>query len=189
MRKPAQTMLPRGAYAAALATVLMTVGCNSLEEFDTGDGEAFCGQITLGSAYRTGFSPRVQLRLRLDTSRIFEGQSPGTVSSFEAGSDGAEPKRLLDTAQLRPFAPLAHDALADLEFGDGRERNLVYAVSPADPAAEALLAVVSLRTDDTVEVRLIRPGQDLAADQDPPAERRQLFGVFVLHKRQDLCGF
>mgnify|MGYP001826864396 CR=1 FL=1 len=189
MANPAQSPHLRSCRAAVLVTLLMTAGCNSLEDFDTADGEAFCGQITLGSAYRTGFSPRVQLRMRLDTSRIFTGESPGTVSSFEAGSDGAEPKRLLDTAQLRPFAPLAHDALSDLEFGDGRERNLVYAVSPADPTAEALLAVVSLRTDDSVEVRLLRPGLDLTADQDPPPERRQLFGVFVLQKRQDLCGF
>ncbi|MBW2523425.1 MAG: hypothetical protein JRI23_04595 [Deltaproteobacteria bacterium] len=172
-----------------LALTALVAGCNSLEEFDTEDGEAFCGQITLGSAYRMGFSPRVQLRLRLDTSRIFAGESPGTVSSYEAGSDDSEAKRLLDGAVLRPFAPLAHDALSELEFGDGRERNLVYAASPADPTAEALLAIVSLKTDESVEVRLLRPGQDPSAVPDPAAGREPLFGVFVLRKRQDLCGF
>lgn len=172
-----------------LLTLLVAAGCHSLEQFDTKEGEAFCGPITLGSAYRQGFSPRVQLRLRLDTERIFLEESPGTVSTFEAGSDGAEPIRLLDAAPLRPFAPLTHDALADLDFGDGRERNLVYAVSPADPSAESMIAIVSLRTDDTVEVRLIRPGQPADASGEPTLERKPLFGVFALQKREDLCGF
>lgn len=177
----------RKLLALSFATLCLT--CNSLEEFDTAPGEAFCGQITLGSAYRLGFSPRVQLRLQLDTSRIHVGQSPGTISTYEAGSESSEPVRLLDGATLRPFGPLAYDALSELEFGEGRERNLIYAASPRDTTAESLLAVVSLRTDDSVEVRLIRPGQPAADAAELPPGRRPLFGVFVLHKRQDLCGF
>jgi hypothetical protein len=180
--------LARAAGLAALcASTLVGAGCEELSDFDTAPGESYCGQITLGNAFRLGFSPRVQLRLALDTSKIAPGESPGTLSSYDAGGDGVAPERLLDASVLRPITPLSHDSLSELEFGDGRERNLIYAVSPADPTAESLLAVLSLRTDGAVEVRLIRPGAVSGAEAS--AGRRPLFGVFVLGRQEGLCGF
>ena len=113
-------------------------------------------------------------------------ESPGTLTTFDAGEE-TEPQ-LLTEAPLRPIAPLSHDPLSQLEFGDGRELNLIYAVSPTSPEAESLLAVVSLRTDEAVEVRLIRPGTDATGDA-VPAGRTPLFGLFLLRRRDGDCGF
>jgi len=168
---------------------LLGISCNDLSDFDTAADEAFCGQITLGSGYRSGFSPRVQMRLRLQTRKIEQGLSPGTLSTYDSGGEGGEIERVLDRAALRPIPPLAHDPLSELEFGDGRERNLLYAVSPPDPEAESLLAVLSLRTDEAVEVRLIRPGVSPADEPDPPRAREPLYGLFVLERQQGQCGF
>ena len=95
---------------------------------------------------------------------------------------------MLDNALLRPFPAMQHDPLSRPEFGDGRERNAIYAVSPNASDAESLVAIVSLRSDDTVEVRLIRPGA-VAADGEVPEGRRQIFGVFTLERQSGECGF
>ena len=176
----------RAPSAAALAVLGLTFAssCNKLERFDTPPGEAFCGQISLGSAYREGLSPRVQARVRIAADKLETVESPGTVSTYDAGESGAA-QRLVDEAALRPIGPLAHDALGDLEFGDGRERNLVFASTPVDPDAESLFAVVSFRSDDRVELRLLRAGRE----GDVPAGRRPVFGLFVLERQQGDCGF
>jgi hypothetical protein len=173
--------------ALLLGSSLASVGCKDLSDFDTAAGESYCGQITLGGDYRAGLSPRVQLRLQLDTGKIASGESPGTLWSYDAGGDGVAPQRLLDGSPLRPISQLAHDPLSELEFGDGHEKNLIYAVSPADPNAESMLAVVSLRSDGAVEVRLIRPGTE--GTGDTTGARRPLFGLFVLERQENLCGF
>ncbi|MCC6524329.1 MAG: hypothetical protein IT373_16845 [Polyangiaceae bacterium] len=156
-----------------------------MARFDTPPGEAFCGQITLASAYRDGFSPRVQARLRLDAQKLESGEAPGTVTTFDGGAVGAA-ERLLDEAALRPIEPLAHDALSELEFGDGRERNFIYAATPAASDAEALLAFLSLRTDGRVELRLLRAGRE---GTDVPAGRGPVFGLFLLDRVDGDCGF
>ncbi|MBI4700076.1 MAG: hypothetical protein HY744_02740 [Deltaproteobacteria bacterium] len=173
--------------ALPLLAALLLASCADLSSFDTAVGEAYCGQITLGSGYRAGFSPRVQMRLVLDTGQIEKGLSPGRVSTYDGGS--ADAPRLLDETPLRPIPALAHDPLSELEFGDGRERNLIYAVSPRDLAAESLLAVVSLRSDDAVEVRLVRPGIEPDAETVASPQRRPLYGLFLLQRRPDKCGF
>jgi hypothetical protein len=165
-------------------------GCDDLSRFSTGDGEAYCGSVTLASAYRTGLSPRVQMRLTIDATALDGADPPGTLWTYEAADETQPERRLLDGAPLRPIAPLAHDPLSHLEFGDGRERNAIYAVSPADPAAESMLAVVSLQTDDAIEVRLIRAGAAPdASGEAPPDERRQIFGMFRLTRKSNDCGF
>jgi hypothetical protein len=85
-----------------------------------------------------------------------------------------------------------NDPLSRPDFGDGRIRNWIFAVSPADPDAESMLAVLSLRADNTVEVRLLRPGK---APPSPPdsvpvaAGQRPIFGIFPLTQQAGTCGF
>ncbi len=181
---------PRLAHWAGVlgctALPLATTACDRISSFDTGPDEAFCGQITLASGYRTGFTPRVQMRMTFDSSKVDSGEPPGTLTTFDAGQD-TEPQ-LLTEASLRPIPPLSHDPLSQLEFGDGRDLNLIYAVSPTSPAAESALAVVSLRADDAVEVRLIRPGTE-SGDQAAPVGREPLFGLFLLRRQDGDCGF
>lgn len=173
-----------------MAALPALAGCDDLARFSTDPGKSYCGAVTLGSSFRTGFSPRVQMRLKLDASRLDGPESPGTLSTFEAGVDDQPERRLLDEAELRLLAPLAHDPLSHLEFGDGRERNAIFAVTPADPEAESMLAVLSLRADENIEVRLLRAGTPPASDGTPaPEGRRPLFGIFTLSRQKGECGF
>ncbi|WP_438000179.1 hypothetical protein WMF26_10185 [Sorangium sp. So ce185] len=165
-------------------------GCDDVSRFSTADGEAYCGAITLGGAFRAGLSPRVQMRLSLDADALDGPEPPGALWTYEAPDGAAPERRLLDGAPLRPIGALAHDPLSRLEFGEGRERNAIYAVSASDPAAEPLLAILSLRTDASVEVRLLRPGREPLAPGAAQAEgERQVFGNFRLTRRTGTCGF
>jgi hypothetical protein len=169
------------------ATLVTTVGCNDLDRFTTGDHEAYCGSITLSNRFREGLSPKVQMRLRLDGAALDGVASPGTLSTFEApDEEGLAGQRLLDESPLRVIEPLTHDPLSDLEFGEGRDKNALLGVSPADPEGESIVAVLSLKADDNVEVRLIRPGSEA---EDAPPERRALFGLFPLTRQDGDCGF
>jgi hypothetical protein len=164
--------------------------CEDKSDFSTGPGESYCGAVVLGGNFRTGFSTRVQMRLKLDAEALDDAVgSPGAVSTFEAADEVAPERRLLDSAPLRPIPPLLHDPLSHAEFGDGRERNAIFAVSPADADAESILAVLSLRTDDRVEVRLLRPGAPDPGDGSVPDGRRTLFGIFMLERTSGECGF
>lgn len=178
-----------GALVPACAALLLAAaaGCEDLTRFSTGPGESYCGTIALGAAFRRGFTPRTQMRLVLDASKLDTPDSPGalTVRELRDEADGGE-ARLLDGAPLRPIPPLVHDVLSRPELGEGRARTALYAVTPADPDAEALLAFVSLRTDGNVEVRLLRAGAS-DAPSELPEGRRPLFGLFTLSRQPGAC--
>jgi hypothetical protein len=171
----------RIAVAAWLLASL--AGCEDLSDYDTAAGEAYCGNITVASTFRTGFTPSVQMRLSFDTSKVESGESPGALSTYDAKD---ETPQMFVEAPLRPIGSLVHDPLSQLSFGDGRDKNMIYAVSPNDPTAESLIAVVSLRSDEGIEVRLVRGGSGV---QDAAPGRRQLFGLFVLARQEGDCGF
>ncbi|WP_437280638.1 hypothetical protein WME90_08780 [Sorangium sp. So ce375] len=187
-RRPALRLAPlalAGAMSAGGAA-----GCDDLSRFSTADGEAYCGAITLGGAFRAGLSPRVQMRLTLDADALDGPEPPGALWTYEAPDGAAPERRLLDGAPLRPIGALAHDPLSRLEFGEGRERNAIYAIDASDPETEPLLAVLSLRTDESVEVRLLRPGRaPLASGEAEAPGQRQVFGNFRLTRRTGTCGF
>jgi hypothetical protein len=176
----------RSFVAFAAVTSFAMVGCTDMSRYSTAPDESWCGSVTLGSVFRQGLSPRVQMRVQLDATKLDANESAGTISTFEAADGDAKPTRLLDEAELRALAPLAHDPLSRLSFGDGRERNAIFAVTPKDPAAESLLAIISLKTDDAVEVRLLRAG---VKGDDAPAGRTPIFGVFPLARSPGRCGF
>ena len=175
---------------AAILLGLLASACDDLEGFSTGPGEAYCGAVTLGADFRTGLSPRVQMRLRIDDATALDGaEPPGTIWTYEA-ADGSEPEqRMIDGAPLSPIRSLAHDPLSQLEFGEGRERNAIFGVKPVDPDAGSILAILSLRSDDAVEVRLLRAGPETTGSEPTPPTRHPIFGLFTLTKRQDQCGF
>lgn len=158
--------------------------CNDLRRYSTDPGEAYCGAITLGSAFRAGMSPRVQMRLELDAEELDGPDSPGKLWTFEAPTAELPERRMFEEATLRPIPPVAHDPLSRLEMGEGRERNAIYAVSPREPTAAAVLAFLSLRSDQGVEVRLLRAGSETNDDA-----RKLIFGLFSLVKREGSCGF
>jgi hypothetical protein len=177
----------RAPIACALLLAASAVACEDLSRYSTGAGESYCGTIALGAAFRRGFTPRTQMRLQLDAAKIDTPDSPGVLSTRELRDEAAGGEvRLLDGAFLRPIPPLIHDVLSRPDLGEGRERTAVYAVTPSDPEAEALLAVLSLRSDGNVEVRLLRAGasDDVA---DLPEGRRPLFGLFTLRRQPGAC--
>lgn len=178
---PRGSSIRRGALCCSL--LLTGSACDRLASFDLEPGESYCGNIALGSQYRQGLTPRVQMRMGFDSDQVDVGGSPGVITTYDAEADVPH---LLDAATLRPIDPIAFDALADMEMGDGRERNLIYAASPSTPESEALLVIISLRTDDVVEVRLLRPGH---VEEDATPERRPIYGLFQLTRRQGDCGF
>jgi hypothetical protein len=171
-----------------LALLGAGLGCTDLDHFSTGQGDAYCGSVTLGGSFRTGLSPRVQMRLRLDASALDGPGAPGTISTFESADTEPE-RRLLTSAELRRLPAMDNDPLSRPEFGDGRIRNWIFAVTPVDPEAESMVAVLSLRADDTVEVRLLRPGKAPVGDEVVPPGRRPIFGIFPLTRQVGTCGF
>ncbi len=170
-----------------LAILGASLGCTDLEHFSTGPGDAYCGSVTLGGSFRTGLSPRVQMRLKLDASALDGPGSPGSISTFES-ADSEPERRMLTNAELRRLPAMDNDPLSRPDFGDGRIRNWIFAVSPVDSEAESLVAVLSLRADDTIEVRLLRPGKAPRDNEIVPPGRRPIFGIFPLTRQVGLCG-
>jgi hypothetical protein len=177
------------ARKAALGFAVALLGCTDLDRYSTAASESYCGAVTLSSNFRTGFSPRVQMRLRLDASVLDGEASPGVVWTYEAASGSEPARRLLDRAPLRRIPKLANDPLSQLDLGDGRDPSRIFAVTPTDVAEEPLLAVLSLRSDEGVEVRLLRPGLAAASGKPVPAGHEPMFGLFTLYKQIGTCGF
>jgi hypothetical protein len=165
------------------------LGCTDLDRFSTAQGESYCGSITAGEAFRAGFSQHVQMRLTLDAAELDGPGSFGRVSTFEAGAAQSPAVKLLDEAELRRIPAMESDVISRIDLGEGRLRTRVFAVTPADPEAEAMLAVVSLLRSDSVEVRLVRAGREPASGETVPEGRRPLFGIFTLARRAGACGF
>lgn len=172
---------------ALCALALTQAGCEDLSRFSTGANESYCGAITLGAAFRRGFTPGTQMRLTLDAAKIDGDESPGMLwtQELEGGADAGY-FHLLSASPLRPIPQVAHDVLSRPDLGEGRQRTAVYAVTPTDPEAESLFAFVSLRTDGDVEVRLLRAGASDDASSLPEG-RRPLFGLFTLHRTPGIC--
>jgi hypothetical protein len=150
--------------------------CKDTTRFTTAPGESYCGSIVQGPFVRAGFKPDVQLRMSFDADAL--ASAPGALTT----SDG-----LLTEAPLRAIPQLFHDPLSQLEFGEGRQRNLLYVVDPSDPArGSSVTTVVSLMDNGDVELRLVR-GAPSPEGATPSAENPQLFGVFHLHRAQGAC--
>jgi len=154
----AGTTWAQTALGAAAALAVFSAGCEDRDAFSTAEGESYCGAVTLGRAFREGLSPRVQMRLQLDASQLDASTSPGRVWAWEPASEVAPARSFLEGVPLEVIPPLAHDALGDLDFGEGRERNALFVLRPGGADAEGMFAVLSLRSDGLVEIRLLRAG-------------------------------
>jgi hypothetical protein len=160
---------------------LACAGCADLGSYSTAPGEPYCGAVTASSSFRAGLGPGVRMRLTLDASQLDGEPSPGTAWTF----DTASAARLLDGAPLRRIPALENDPLSQLSLGEGKDPSRVFALTPAPSAEEPFLAVLSLRSDDGVDVRLLRPGLGGA----PPEGSQPVFGLFTLYKQAGTCGF
>lgn len=173
---------------AALCSVALaaSLGCSTLDRFDTKDGEAYCGNIVTSDFVREDFDVDLRLRMTLDTDQL--SGVPGTLTtSVVKKKDPAAclGQPVLHLAPMQITEPMLHDPLSTFDFGTGRDHNFMAWVDSS--CAGPLLAVVSLLRNDDVEVRLMKPPAAPAtagADPAPPG-----FALFPMTRRQDDCGF
>jgi hypothetical protein len=164
-----------------LTLALSTAACRDIERFDTKEGEAYCGSIVTAPFVFEGFPPDLSLRLRIDTDSL--SSVPGVITTDDVEGSCA-PSPLFSEAELRVAPDVLHDPLSTLQFGQGRELNLIAWVRSS--CAGPMLAVVSLMKNDDVELRLLRPPAEPAAQEEQPVGG---FALFRLSRQEGTCGF
>lgn len=170
----------------ALVLLGLLCGCRSLERFDTAPGTAYCGSMVPAGFVRGGLlpgniRPRLGMRMTLDTSRL--DSVPGVISTEDALRGLCVPLPLFQDAELRAVQQVAHDDLLLLEFGSGREHNFVAYVEST--CQGSMVAIASLMKDDSVELRLLKPGRAARAEGEAPIESG--FGIFKLRQQRGNC--
>ncbi len=178
----------RRAHAAAALSATALAACSSLDGYTTAPGEAYCGTIVASSAFRAGLPAGIAMRLTLDAAELDGEVSPGAVWASPDPS-GPASSRLLDGAPLRRIPALESDPLSAPDLGGGRDPTRLFALTPGPAGEDPLLAVVSLRSDGGVEVRLLRPGVAPSPPASPPPGKQPIFALFTLYKQAGTCGF
>lgn len=179
--------MSRTRLLAATACFVLGTGCRDTARFDTAAGEAYCGSMVTAPLVSDAFvpdgqPPRLRVRLTLDTSHL--ATTLGTLSSDDTEGLCA-PQPLFTDASLRAISQVQHDALFGLDFGDGRDVNLLTWVDTT--CLGAVLAVVSLMKNDDVELRLLKPATTPPPNAD--ALDRPGFALFPLARQKGTCGF
>jgi hypothetical protein len=156
------------ARLAIVLGALSLCACSDLDRYGTRQDEAWRGTVVSSRFVRRGFDTLPTLELApLDLENTTSG--PGRITT----SDGT-----FADAALLPIAAAEYDALGSLDLGAGR-RSFLYlvAISGGPHAGELAMAVLSLREDDTVELRLVR-----GTGADPEGD--DLYGVFPLTRQK-----
>lgn len=188
----------RIAVAWALVAVASgTSGCRTLDRFRLQSNETYCGSMVSAPVFQEGLlpapprEPALRLRLDLDVDDLTE--RPGPISTDDTGAAAdpdhaglCAPRALFDKAPLRAIPEVMHDAISMMQFGDGRDLNFFAWVDSS--CQGTMLSVVSLMSDGSVEMRLLKPAKLPPPDAGP--EARPGFGLFQL-KRTDRksCNF
>ena len=156
---------------ALLVFLPLGFGCKDISRFSTAPGESYCGAIVPASFVLRGFGDKRRMRMTFDADHLAD--APGTLSTDD---------QLLTNTPMRPVPELFHDAFSTFNFGEGRDKNLLFAIDPTDPAqGPTITVVVSLMHGGDAEVRLMRGAPPLP---DATASAPPLFGVFAPMTRQ-----
>lgn len=170
--------------ALLLAAAAATLGCSTLDRFDTKDGEAYCGNLVTGTPFREGFPDNdLRLRMTLDTDQL--SSTPGTLTTSVSSEEPCTGQPILHAAPMRITEAMLHDPLSTFDFGMGRDHNFMAWVDST--CSGPMLAVVSLLRNDDVEVRLMKPPPAPAATATEPPQPG--FALFPMTRRKDDCGF
>ena len=164
-----------------LALPLAGAGCKDVSRFSTEPGESYCGQIVGAPFVMRGFvDNQLRMRMTFDAGRLAD--APGTLST----SDG-----LFTNTPMRPVPELVNDPLSTFNFGEGRDKNLLFAIDPIDPSrGPTIMAIVSLMHAGDAEVRLVRGAPSSDGGIAGPVDGEPLFGVFAPMTRQPgPCSF
>jgi hypothetical protein len=173
---------------AALGLALF--GCRSLDRFDTSGAPAYCGSMLRAPLFRDGLlpdgvEPGLKLRLEVDTDRLTS--RPGRLWSNDEvfGLCAEKGGALFQGSELRAIEEIVHDSLSNLEFGDGHQHDFFAWIDST--CQGTMLAVVSLLTNGSVEVRLLKPAAE--PPDDAGAEMRPGFALFYMRRSETGCGF
>ena len=163
-----------------LAFPLAEGGCKDVTRFSTAPGESYCGPIVSAAFVLRGFNRTLRMRMTFDADHVAD--APGTLSTDD---------QLLTNTPMRPLPEVMNDPFSTLNFGEGRDKNLIFAVDPTDPAkGPTIMAVISLMHGGDAEVRLIRGAPIAAGGASVAGDGEPLFGVFAPMTRQPgQCSF
>ena len=159
------------AWLVPIVLLAALPACRDLSRFSSGD-DHFEGPVVRGSFVRAGIAEDTSVCLRIDTEHLQD--APGFISS----TDG----RFASTP-LRPIPQIWQDPLSTLSFGEGRVKNLIYAVTPNPDAGDPqdMFVVVSFMQNDDIEVRVLRSA--------PGGSTNAVFGVFTLTRHKGPCSY
>lgn len=152
-------------------------------QFDTnGTAAAYCGRIVGLEEVRTperfdGFSGVLGARLTLDLS---SEETIGTLTTNDP-TGPCSPEPTFSAAPLRTMRALQGDPLSDLAFEYGQiQSKLAWVTSTC---RGSMLAVVSLMTDSTVRLRLLKDLSPTPIGADPQPG----FCLFPLARSESGC--
>lgn len=191
---------------------LLLAGCDDLDEFKTGRGTVFRGDVAgsdsapeESSFIRKGFASHTRMELEFDpyaTGLSLDGErtraaAPGRVHTYACGAnqpdcaaqDGeAGP---FDHARLEPIENLTHDSLSEYTFpGGGRLRNYIFGVrfesQPADAPDGAPIqrnAMLFVSLMESGKIEVRAISSSVLAPDGESEHLPALFGVFVLDRQ------
>ena len=175
------------AFAALALAAGSALGCRSLERYDTTGTAAYCGSLG-APTFQEGFlpdgvPPGLAMSLKLTTANL--ASQPGTLSSDDAatGFCSGDGRALFEEAPLRAIPEMFHDSLSQLEFGEGHVQDFFAWVDSS--CQGTMLSVVSLLTNGSVEVRLLKPAAN--PPDDAAAELRPGFALFYMRRSEEGC--
>ena len=147
-----------------LSALVALGGCRSLDDYRG----TWSGSIEASEDVREGFAEGTELTLEIRD--LDERQIDATITTCVRGfaQDQCAPGRF-QNAPLAMMEKARNDDLGTLQFGGEPYAVYLTTAQPADPAEEEVIAIVSLHSENRVEVRLLR-GSDL-------------YGVFRLRKQ------
>jgi hypothetical protein len=174
------------------AAHFLTLGCKSIERFDSGPNGAYCGTL-VGTGFATdGLIPDVDAgasSLELEMALTLDSKSlttyPGRLSSNDAQGGLCEGTRLFDGALVRTVQPSLNDVVASMQLTADHVQDIFTWVDST--CQGTFVIIVSLIHDGTVELRLFKPAP--LVDAGAPAKSRPGFGVFKLTRNALGCGF
>jgi hypothetical protein len=190
-------MIPSQYWISGIICACVVVGCKNLDRFDTHTGEAYCGSLVGQRELAMGFdepgwkgsAEHHTLALTLKTGDLFKaGGVPAVLDSNDAefGPCG-NGTPLFKQSPVRTIDKALGDRLSSIHLDEDHVEDVITFVD--SNCSGSMVGVLSLVEGGTVELRLLRPAPLPVADAVSTNETTARFGLFVLTKRSNDCGF
>ena len=168
------------AFVAALPSLAFSSGCHDLSGFTTGGGNHYEGCVVPADFVRVGIDATTSMCLTFDADHLQD--VPGAITT----SDGR-----FSAAPIRSIPQVWHDALSTFSFGEGHQKDLLYAATASTPYADGngneVFVVVSLLQSGDVEVRLLRAVPEAFLDAGTASANGDVFALFDLTRKPGAC--